>query len=168
MIFGNRKSDMREAVWGHDPPSWGANEKSELYEIRFVDVFDGLSLFAGDGSDGLDASRTAVELLRDGSDDIAIGRLEADLVDFKKRERFAGDFLGDALATVYLGKITHPLEEAVRDARGFAASGSDSIRAPLVYRDIKDSCRTGDDFFHLRRWQSLVEEYRCNAALTGH
>lgn len=63
MSCWHRDIHVLVALFGDDATAGSAGDEAELYEIGFVDFFDGAHFFAHDGSDGLDTSRTAAEFL---------------------------------------------------------------------------------------------------------
>ena len=110
---------MGETSLGDDAAARGAGEETELDEIGFVDVLDGLDLLSGDGGERLDADRTAFEFLRDGGEDVPVGRFETNLIYLEERERLARDGRGNFLVSVYLGEIADAFQESVA-TRGVA------------------------------------------------
>ena len=79
---------MFVSFFGDGAAAGGAFEKSELHEVRLVDLLDGRFLFRERCGDGFEADGAAVKFLDDDGEDIAVGLVEAALIYLKKCERF--------------------------------------------------------------------------------
>ena len=90
LSFWHDDAEMLVARFGHDTAARRASDETELDKIGLVDFLDRLFFFADDGCDGAQSGRAAAEFLNDSSEHVAIGRLEAERIDFEQVERFAG------------------------------------------------------------------------------
>src|SRR5579875_1389501 len=78
MLVGEARSDATTGC---------AGDEAELQQVGFVDILDGLWVFAGTGSQRFQTDGTATELLDDGKQQIAVGLVEAQFVDFQSVQR---------------------------------------------------------------------------------
>ena len=76
---------------GDHPAARRSLEEPELEEVRLVDVLDGVALLAERDRERRETDRAAAELVEHGVEELAVGALEADLVDLEQLERLAGD-----------------------------------------------------------------------------
>ncbi len=126
----------------------GALEHADLHEVGFVDVFDGSGFFGAQGGQGGEADGAAGVMLDDGGEELAVGIVEAEVVDFEEMEGIAGIAAGDGVDVFDLGVVADAFEEPIGDARGEAAAGGDLGGGGGVEFDAEDAGGAGDDFDH--------------------
>src|ERR687896_1357946 len=115
----------------HNPPPRRPLDEAELEEVGLVDVLDRVGLLAeGDRQRG-EADGTAVELVEDGPEKLAVDPLEALAVHLEQRERFPGDCKRDHSVVSYLGHVPHPSQDAIGYSRGAAGAAGGPRRSPL-------------------------------------
>ena len=102
---------------GGDPALGRAVEEREPEEERLVDVLDRLDLLGQDRGQRLDADRPRGELLDDRGEELAVGRVEALLVDLHPAHRLLGRSSVDPAVAVDLGEVADALEQPVDDPR---------------------------------------------------
>ncbi len=141
---------MCEAGFGHDTAAWGASEEAELDEIGFIDIFDRLHFLASDGSQGLDTSWTAFEFGDEGMEDVTVGWLEAEVVDFVEVERFPGEGARDRVNIFDFRIVAHSFQNAVGHTRGLATAPGDLRGTVCVEADTQDIGGAFDDLFDVR------------------
>ena len=71
-------------------------KKAALHQVGFIDVFQGVFLFAQGRGQGAQAHRPAVVLLQDGEEDLAVHAVEAQLVHVQQGEGGVGAVPVDA------------------------------------------------------------------------
>src|SRR6266566_3047757 len=113
---------------GYAPTGCTGNE-TQLQQVRLIDVFNCLRIFAGAGRKGIQANGTATELLDNGEQEIAVGLIEADLVDFQRIQGRSGYIPGNDAVGFYLSVVTHAPEQAVDDTRSTACAACDLLDA---------------------------------------
>src|SRR3989344_1405938 len=132
-------ADVLVAFFGDRAAAGGAFEKSELHEVRFVDLLDGRFLFRERCGDGFEAHRPAVEFLDDDGEDIAVGLIQARLVYLQKRERFFHGLDVQGLFA-HFRKVTRAFEKIIRGARRRPTSAGDFSHGFFVCRDAEYLC----------------------------
>src|SRR5262245_51453544 len=102
------QAEMLVSVAGGDAAARGAHDEALLDEIGLDDVLDGAALLAERRCQALDADRTAVELLDDRQQELAIHHVEAERVDIEHVECRLGYLVGDAAAGLHFCIVAHP------------------------------------------------------------
>lgn len=148
-LFSVRYFEMGITIRGHHPATACAVEEAKLHEEGFVDVFDGFDLLRRGGGDGVETHGPAIEFFDDSDEDFSIRLVEAELVDADQGETFFGQFQVHGLEPLHRGEITHPFEEAVGDAGGFAGASGDLADRLVLDFDVEDRRRALEDAFHL-------------------
>src|SRR6476469_7151388 len=95
---------------GH-APARGALDEALLEQIRLVDVLEGVLLLGDDYRKGAKADRTAVELLDDGAEDLAVEAVQALVVDLEQVEGGCGGGGVDRAGVADLGEVADALEQ---------------------------------------------------------
>src|SRR5678815_1670589 len=101
------QAEMLVGVAGGDAAARGAHHEALLDQIRLDHVLDRAALLAERRCEALDADRTAVELLDDRQQELAVHHVEAERVDVEHVEGRLGHFVGDAAAGLYFRKVAH-------------------------------------------------------------
>src|SRR5579859_1705205 len=130
-----------------DATAWGACDEAELQQVGFVDILDGFGVFTGAGGQRVQADGATIELLDDGQQQVAVGLVEADLVDLQRCQGRLSHLACDDAVGAHLGIVAHALEQAVDDTRGAARAACDLFNALFIGRDFEDARRTGQDLF---------------------
>ena len=91
-----------------------------MQQVRLVDILNRLRVFAGAGGKRIQPHRPAVEFLDDGEQQVAVGLVEADFVDFQGVEGCPGYGPGDDAVGFDLRVVAHTFEQAVDDTGGAA------------------------------------------------
>ncbi len=97
------------AFFGDDAALGGAGEKTELQEVGLVEILDGGGLVAGQGGDGGEADGAVAVVFVHELKHIAVGGVEAEVVDFHEAEGFFGDFDVDDAVAVDVGVVADAL-----------------------------------------------------------
>src|SRR5262245_12446835 len=105
-----------------DAAAGRALEKTDLEEIRFVNIFDGVNFLAQNGGDRIHANRPPAEAFDDGAEKLSIDVVEAVFIHIEKLQRIERDRRGNFAVAFNVGIIANSLQQAVRDARRSAAS----------------------------------------------
>ena len=113
--------------------------------IGLDDILERAALLADRGREAVDAHRSAVEVLDDGEQQLAIQRIEALAVDFQQIQRRGGHRLIDVAVAAHLRVVAHPAQQAVGDARRAARALRDARARRLVDRHLQDPGRARDD-----------------------
>ena len=116
---------MRPGEVGGDPALRRPVDEAEAQQERLVDVLDRLDLLGQDGGQRRHADRSRGELLDDRGQELAIGRIEALVVDLHRAHRRGRGRLVDVPVAVDLGVVADALEEPVDDARRPAPAPGD-------------------------------------------
>ncbi len=114
-------------------------------EVGLVDVHQGVGLLAQRHRQRVEANRSAVELLHDRQQDVAVELVEPFVVDLEQVERGQADLERDRALMAYLGEVAHAAQQAVGDARRAARTGGELGRRLVVDRDPEDACRAPHD-----------------------
>src|SRR5712692_2490000 len=130
-----------------DAAAGGAGDEAQLQQVGFVDILDGFGVFAGAGGQRVQADGAAVEFLDDGQQQVAVGLVEADVIDFQRVQGCHRYLARDYAVGSHLGVVAHALKQAVDDTRGAACPARDFFDALLVGRDFEDARRTSQDLF---------------------
>ncbi len=128
-----------------DPALRRPIEEPEPEQERLVDVLDRLDLLRQHGGERLDADRSRRELLDDRREELAVGRVEALVVDLHLAHRRGRGRLVDPAVAVDLGVVAGPLQEPVDDPRRAPAAAGDRSLGAIVDRDLEDPRRPVDD-----------------------
>src|ERR1700730_3409218 len=96
-----------------DATAWGARDKAQLQQVGFVNVFDGFGVFAGAGGQRVQADGAAIEFLDDGQQQVAVGLVEADMIEFQRFQGCLRYLSCDDAVCAHLGIVAHALEQAV-------------------------------------------------------
>ena len=116
-----------------------------------MDILKRPRLFADSDRQGVEAHRTASELMDKRLNDALIHFIETIGVNIEHLERLGGRVLVDHPAGADLGKITDPAQEIVGDA-GCAARAAGNLKRPLVIDlHAEQSAGAEDDFAKLFR-----------------
>src|ERR1700729_2996364 len=110
---------------GGDAAAGRAIEKAELHEVGLVDFFDGVFFFAERGGERVEADGAAGIFLDDGEHEVAVGVVEAVLVDAQHVQRVARDGEIDHALGADLREVTDAAEKAIRYSRCAAAATRD-------------------------------------------
>ena len=114
-------------------------------QIRLVHLFE-RSLILTDGNrDRAETNRSAVEALGDCPEILAVGAIEAILVDTEKLQRLQRSLAINAIPTAHLRNIAHAPQDAVGDARCAPRPTRDLARGILIDRQTENARRARDD-----------------------
>ncbi len=105
MIYWHRYIEMLVPIICDDAATRSASQESELDQVRFVDVFDGLYLFASNGRECLDTGGTTFELMDEGVKNVTVSWFETEMVNFVQIERFTGKVPGNGRDIFYFRMI---------------------------------------------------------------
>src|SRR5258708_170115 len=125
-------------------------EKPDLDEVGLVDVLDSLRLLGQRGGDRVQSDRAALELQDQGLQQLAIHRLEADLVNFQHGKRLPCDLDGSPTVAAHLSEVADPAQQSIGDPRSGTRAARDlrdSVRRDL---DLQDPRRPRHDLLELR------------------
>src|SRR5579875_360113 len=125
----------------HDAPTRSTRDKAKLQQIRFVDILDGLRVLAGAGSQSIETDGTAVKFLNDRQQQVAVGCVQPDSVDFQPVERLLCYFPCNHAIGPYLRIVAHALEQAVDNTRRPARATGDLIDAIGFGRHLENLSR---------------------------
>src|SRR5215469_14778273 len=114
------------------PPAWRAIEKANLNEKRLVNLLDRIRLLGERGSQRVHANRTALVLLNDRQQQLAVDLVEPVAIDLQHLESRLRSRFVDAAGTAHLCVITNPTQQPVSDTRCAAAAGRDLHCGGLV------------------------------------
>ena len=110
---------------GGDPALRRAVDEPEPEQERLVDVLDRLDLLGQHGGQRGDPDRSRGELLDDRGEQLAVGRVEALVVDLHRPHRGGRDRLVDVAVAVDLGVVADALEQPVDDPRRAPSAAGD-------------------------------------------
>ena len=130
---------------GRDPALGRAVDEAEPEQERLVHVLDRLDLLGQDGRQRGDPDRAGGELLDDRREELAIGRVEALVVDLHGPHRGGRGRLVDVTVAVDLGVIAGALEQPVDDPGRAPAAPGDRPDGRVVDADGEDDRRALDD-----------------------
>ena len=117
---------MLERGVRRDAPARCPVDEPLLQQVRLVDVFHRVRLFADRARDRLEADGATSELRADRSQNLAIHRVEAECIHLESNERLVGEGRCDDAVPLHLGEVADAAQQAVCDAR----------RAPAAARDL--------------------------------
>ena len=129
---------MRAREVGGDPALRRPVDEPEPEKERLVHVLDRLGLLGQDGRERRDPDRSGRELLDDRGQQLAIGRIEALVVDLHRPHRRRRGRLVDMTVAVDLGVIADALEQPVDDRgvprprRAIARIAASSMPTPRI------------------------------------
>ena len=98
---------MLVGVARRDAAARRAHHEALLDQVRLDHVLDRAALLAERRREALDADRTAVELLDDRQQELAVHDVEAERIDVEHVERRLRHLIGDAAAGLHLGIVAH-------------------------------------------------------------
>src|SRR5262249_35146230 len=122
-----------------------ALEEPLLDQVGLVEVLERPAVLTDSGGEGVEPGGTAVVVLDQGAEDLAVDLVEAVLVDLEEREATARGFAVDGLRPVHLREVAHAAQQPVGDARRAAAAPRDLERALGVDGDAQQRRRARDD-----------------------
>lgn len=137
MPSGHGDVQVFVTLFGDDATAGRASEEAKLDEIGLVYFFDSAHFFTDDGGDSLDTSGATAEFLDEGAEDMMVGWLESEVIDFEEVERFLGGGGVDGIVAMDLGVVADTLQDAVRDARCLAAGPRDDFSPFLIEFDAE-------------------------------
>src|SRR3989338_4957740 len=114
------------------PAAGGTSEETDLHEVGFIDVFNGVFFFGDSGGYGFKSNRPAVEILVYQSQYLAVGIVQPQLINTKKCQRLVreGTREGHLVARgLHLGVVAYTLKQSVGDPGGEARSGSNFAKS---------------------------------------
>ena len=130
---------------GGDPALRRPVDEPEAQQERLVDVLDRLGLLGQDRGQRGHADRPGRELLDDRGEQLAVGRVEALVVDLHRAHRRGRRRLVDVAVAVDLGVVADPLEQPVDDPRRAPTAPGDRPDRGVVDVDAEDRRRALDD-----------------------
>src|SRR5215212_4483359 len=156
---GHRNAEVPVGAPRGDAATIGALDQAALQQVRLVDVLDRVARLTHGHGEGPDAHGSAVELVDDKAEVIAVGAVEADVVYALHLERGVGRLLVYLSIADDLGVVAHALEEPVRDPRRASAAAGELRRPILGDRDSEYLRVPHHDFLQLMR-RVVVESGR--------
>src|SRR6266700_6149653 len=135
----------------HNTPSRSARNEAKLQQVWLVHILDCLGVFTGAGGQRIKAYGTAIELLDDRQQKVAIGLIETDMVDLQCIQCSLSYFPRNHAVGSYLCIVTHSLEQAVHDTRRATGASGNFIDALFVGGYFEDTCRADQNQFQRRR-----------------
>ncbi len=124
-----------------DHPSPGRTvEKSDLDQIRFIDIFDGVFFFTDGRRNGVDADRATPKFFDDRQEQLTIDLIESETIDIGQIQTVTGDLEIDAALGPHLGEIQHTTHETVGDARRAATPEGNFQVSLLVDLHTQNAC----------------------------
>src|SRR3954466_5285449 len=106
------ETEGRGSAVGRRSPARGPLQKSELNEVRLVDVHHGVGFFAYSGGQGLYSDWAAAKLLHDDVQDTPVDVVKSEFIDRQHFECAVGERIGNVTFASHFGKITHALEKS--------------------------------------------------------
>src|SRR5215213_605036 len=122
-------SQMGVGALGCDSATGSSLEKTELDEIRLVDIHDRIGFFTDCRCQRLDTDRSATEFFDNRTKNSAVNVVESEVVDIEHRQRISGNLIGDIPLAPNLCKIARPLEQPVCNPRRSPRSQGECFRA---------------------------------------
>src|SRR5258708_8772350 len=138
------QTEMRICRAGRHAASCRAHQKPLLNQKRLDHVYDGAALLAHRGRQAIDAHGSAFEFLDDREQQFPVQHVEALRIDLQHVERRQCDLAADESAGLDLGKIAHPPQQSVGDARCSSRTLRDAIRSGRLQTQLQDR-RAADD-----------------------
>ena len=139
------RAEMGAAERGDGAAARRSLDEAELQEIRLVHVLDRVRLLAQGGGERVEPDGTAVVLLDDRPQELAVEPLEPRLVDLEQLERLTRDRGRDRALVPYLGDVPDPAEDPIADARRAARAAGDLVGGLVGDLDAEDPGRAADD-----------------------
>ena len=125
---------MQVRVPGRHPSSGRSHYEALLDQVRLKYILYRAALFADGGGDTLDADGATIELFDNRPQQAPVQRIEAVRIDL---QHVHGGFrhLSSHYAIAFdLCKVTHPAQQAIRNARRATSTGRDCSRSIAIYR----------------------------------
>src|SRR5918997_350265 len=122
---------------GGDAPAGRALYQAALQQVGVVDVLDGVARLAEGDGDRTDPHRTALELVYDEGEVVAVGPVEAEVIHALHLQRGVRGLLVYLAVGDHLGIVADALEEPVGDAGRSAAAARELARAGVGDRDAE-------------------------------
>ena len=123
----------------------GALDESLLDEERLIDLFHSAGVLADGGGDGVDTHGSALELVDDGQQNLAVDEVEAVTVYVQGFEGKARDFQVDAPASLDLRKVADAAQQRVGDTWRAAAAACNLGGSFHIDGLLEDAGRAEDD-----------------------
>ncbi len=139
------RREVNPGPLGRHPALRRPVQEADPEEERLVDVLDRLRLLREDRAQGGHAHGAAAELLDDGREQAAVGRVEADHVDLEDAHRLLDGRQRDPAVTVDLRVVAHASKEPVDDPRGGPPAAGDGGGGLVRHLDSEDPGRAADD-----------------------
>ena len=140
---------MQVGVACRHPAAGRAHHESLLYQVGLDDILDRAPLLAQCSSQGLDADRTAIELLDDGLKQASIHRIKAIGIDVQHIHCTHCDRLCHHAVRFDLGEIAHPAQQAIDDSRRTTSTVGDLPATFHFQRQFQDPGSARSDLFQL-------------------
>src|SRR6185369_3146362 len=122
-LFARRLfAEMAPRARRRDATARGFLQEAAADQVRLVDFFDSVGVFAERGGERVDADRPALESFDERDEQAPVHRVEAGGIDAEHVEAGGRDVARDAARRLDLGVVTKTLEQAVRDARRSACA----------------------------------------------
>ena len=134
-----------------DPPARGALQEAELQQVRLVDVLDRVGLLAERDGERREADGPAAELERDRLQQLAVGALEAVVVDLEQLEGLLRDVARDHAGVTHLGDVADAPQDPVGDPRRPPRAACDLVGGVVLDLDAEDARRAAHDRTELSR-----------------
>src|SRR5580704_16812150 len=127
--------EIVEGAIGPDAAARSAVDKTELHQVRLIDLFDGVGLFIDGSGDGVDAYWSAAVFFEQRKHDFLVDFIQAEAVYFQQVERESGDGQIDVAGGANLRVIVHAAKQTVGDARRASAAAGYFLGAIAVHSD---------------------------------
>ena len=135
---------------GGDPASRGTRQEPDLDQVWLVHVLDRLRFLREGSGNGVEPNRPALELEDQRLQQLAVERLQAQLVDLEHAQRQPRRVDGRAPIAAHLRVIPHAAEQPVRDSGCAARTACNLCDRVVVNLDVEDARRPPHDALELR------------------
>src|SRR6185369_3368127 len=120
-----RDAEVFEATLGADASTLCPVKKTQLHQVRLVDLFDGALLFIDGRGNGAQSNRSAAVFFEHCQHDLLVDFVEAEAVYFQQIQRLIGYVEIHVPVGTHLRVITDAAQQAIGDARSAAAAAGD-------------------------------------------
>ena len=121
--------------------SFCSSDKADLQQVRFDDIFEGVTLLSESSGKGIDAGRPAFIDFGDGFEEGSVEGVKTHGVNLFHLEGVFDDFFVEFSGTFNLGVVPDALEQAVCNSWCAAGAGGDKVECVVVTRQIEQLCR---------------------------